>query len=70
LESSLFQAVAQVNPTVQNTLLLLTALCSFLAISFINFFFSHTLIGLWTALSGFPLWEALLLLGCIHYSFV
>jgi len=37
LEGSLFQAVAQVNPTAQNTFLLLTALCIFLASSFINF---------------------------------
>src|SRR5215472_1978250 len=36
-EGSLFQAVAQVNPTAQNTFLLLTALCSFLASGFIFF---------------------------------
>jgi len=32
-----FQAVAQVNPTAQNTFLLLTALCSFFASGFIHF---------------------------------
>ncbi len=36
-ESSLFQAVTQVNLTALNTLLLLTALCSSLAFSFIFF---------------------------------
>jgi uncharacterized membrane protein YhaH (DUF805 family) len=35
-EGSLFQAVAQVNLTALNTLLLLTALCSFLASGFIH----------------------------------
>jgi hypothetical protein len=35
----LFQAVAQVNLTALNTLLLLIALCSFLAFSFIPFSF-------------------------------
>jgi hypothetical protein len=34
---SLFQAVTQVNLTALNTLLLLTALCSFLVFSFILF---------------------------------
>jgi hypothetical protein len=37
-ESWLFQAVAQVNLTALNTLLLLTALCSFLIFGFISFF--------------------------------
>jgi hypothetical protein len=35
--SSLFQVVAQVNPTAQNTFLLLISLCSFLASGFIRF---------------------------------